>query len=214
MGTRLVCGLAALGLLSGAAVVSGSWQPEKKAGQPTAAPKAGDSYVLNYSMKRIDGTEESLEKYKGKVVVLVNVASKCGFTSQYEGLEKLYESKKDQGLVILGFPANNFRDQEPGTNEEVAQFCKSKFGVTFPMFEKISVKGADQHPLYKQLETLPPPIGGSPPKWNFTKFVVDRTGHVVGRYDAERPNAGTANLESGLLEKVDELLGQKEAPKK
>jgi glutathione peroxidase len=226
-------GVAALGVFSAAAVGqppakpgSDGVAPAKPAGQPVkpvkvtpekpaekAPPQTGqseDPYVLGFTMKRIDGKEESLEKYKGKVVVLVNVASQCGFTSQYEGLEKLYASKKDQGLVILGFPANNFGSQEPGTNEEVAKFCKDKFGVTFPMFEKISVKGPDQHPLYKKLAGQPTPIGGDP-KWNFTKFVVDQTGHVVARFDAEKANVRTANLESGLLAKVDELLARKDS---
>jgi glutathione peroxidase len=204
--TGLVLAAAGLGMLAMAQ------QPEAR--KPAPAPaKADDSYVLGFSKKRIDGKEESLEQYKGKVVVIVNVASQCGFTPQYEGLEKLYESKKDQGLMILGFPANNFGGQEPGSNEDVAKFCKDKFGVTFPMFEKISVKGADQDPLYKKLAGQPAPIGGDP-KWNFTKFVVDRTGHVVARFDAEKANVRTANLESGLLSKVDELLGQKESKDK
>ena len=179
------------------------------AAQPPAKSAVGDSYVLDFKMKLIDGKEQDLSAYKGKVVVLVNVASHCGFTPQYEGLQKLYDSKKDKGLVVLGFPANNFGAQEPGTNEEVAKFCKDKFGVTFPMFEKISVKGPDQHPLYKKLESQPAPIGGSPPKWNFTKFVVDRTGHVVARFDAKGTSSGRGMLEPEFEAKVDELLNAK-----
>jgi glutathione peroxidase len=177
-------------------------QPDKKA-QPATSE---DPYVLGFKMKLIDGKEQDLSAYKGKVIVIVNVASKCGFTPQYEHLEKLYNEKKDQGLVILGFPANNFGGQEPGSNEEVAKFCKDKFGVTFPLFEKISVKGADQAPLYKKLTSQPAPVGGDP-HWNFTKFVVDRSGNVVARYDAKRQDG--MKLEPDLLAKVDELLKTK-----
>jgi glutathione peroxidase len=190
---------------------AGGWtkQPEgKPKAEVPAQPTTSEAYVLGYKVKSIDGKEVDLSQYKGKVVVITNVASKCGFTSQYEGLEKLYESKKDQGLVVLGFPANNFGSQEPGTHEEIASFCSSKFNVTFPMFEKISVKGPDQHPLYKKLAGQPEPIGGDP-KWNFTKFVVDRQGNVVARFDADKKYVRTAELEPGLLAKVDELLKQK-----
>ncbi len=165
----------------------------------------GSAYVLGFKMKLIDGKEQDLSAYKGKVVVIVNVASKCGFTSQYAGLQKLYDDKKDKGLVILGFPANNFGGQEPKGNKDIATFCSDTYHVTFPMFEKISVKGSDQAPLYKKLSEQPAPVGGDP-KWNFTKFVVDRSGSVVARFDAERKNAGKADLEDGLLKKVDELL--------
>jgi glutathione peroxidase len=181
-------------------------QPEKpadKATQPKAEKPSEDSAVLNYTMKRIEGTEQNLADYKGKVVVIVNVASKCGYTPQYEALQKLYDDEKDRGLVILGFPANNFGAQEPGTNSDISKFCSDKYHVTFPMFEKISVKGPDQHPLYKKLAAQPAPIGGDP-KWNFTKFVVDRSGHVVARYDAK----SRTGLEPDLLKKVDELLGE------
>ena len=192
--SRAVCALAA-----GLAVLCA---------RASAVVAPDDAYVLGHKVKRIDGKEQDLSEYKGKVVVIVNVASKCGFTPQYEGLEKLYESDKDKGLVILGFPANNFNGQEPGSNEEVAKFCKDTYGVTFPMFEKISVKGADQHPLYKQLAAQPAPIGGDP-KWNFTKFVVDRSGKVVARYDAKREFVRSAKLEPELVAKVDELLSAK-----
>ncbi len=175
-------------------------KPAEKGAQP--APKKEDpAYVLGFKMKRIDGTEEDLSAYKGKVVLMVNVASKCGFTPQYEGLEKLYESRKDSGLVILGFPADNFGHQEPGSNTEIAEFCKSKYSVTFPMFEKISVKGDDQHPLYKALTGQPAPIGGEP-KWNFTKFLVDKEGNVVARFEPKvKPD------DEAMTKKIDELLG-------
>ncbi|MBL9032230.1 MAG: glutathione peroxidase [Phycisphaerae bacterium] len=153
-------------------------------------------------MKMIDGTDKNLADYRGSVVVIVNVASKCGYTAQYEHLQKFYTDNKDKGLVILGFPANNFGGQEPGSNADIAAFCKDKFSVTFPMFEKISVKGPDQHPLYKRLSAQPAPIGGDP-KWNFTKFVLDRAGNVVARFDAKKRDG----LEPALVEKVQELLG-------
>ncbi len=162
------------------------------------------AYVLGYTLKRIDGTPQKLEDYKGKVILIVNTASKCGYTPQYAGLQSLYESKMVDGLVVLGFPANNFGSQEPGTNVEIREFCSSKFSVTFPMFEKISVKGDDQHPLYKTLAAQPAPIGGEP-KWNFTKFLVDRSGRVVARYEPK-----TAPNDPALLAQIDALL--KSAP--
>jgi len=162
-------------------------------------------YVLGFTVKDIDGQDVDLTRFAGKVVIMVNVASKCGFTSQYEGLEKLYSQNKDKGLVVLGFPANNFNGQEPGAESVIKEFCSSKFGVTFPMFSKVSVKGDDAHELYRALASQPVPIGGAP-KWNFTKFVVDRSGNVVARYDAARENVGKADLEKDLLKKVSELL--------
>jgi len=171
---------------------------------PSESSGKQDAAVLAYKMKLIVRREQVLAAYKGKVVVIVNVARNGGYTPQYENLQKLYESKKDKGLVILGFPANNFGGQEPGSNEEVAKFCKDKYGVTFPMFEKISVKGPDQHALYKQLAAQPAPIGGDP-KWNFTKFVVDKKGNVVARFDAKKKDG----LEPELLAKIDELLAAK-----
>src|SRR6187455_3787524 len=127
----------------------------------------------------IDGKETTLGEYKGKALLIVNVASKCGLTPQYEGLEKLYEDYRDKGLEVLGFPANNFLGQEPGTNEEIKTFCKTKYNVTFPMFSKISVKGADIHPLYQFLTSkeTDPQFGGDI-TWNFNKFLVDRSGKL------------------------------------
>ena len=141
------------------------------------------SGVYNFTLNSIDGKPAPLADYKGKVVLLVNVASQCGYTPQYSGLEATYEKYKDQGFVILGFPANNFGAQEPGTNEEIKTFCTRKYSVTFPMYSKISVKGADQAPLYAYLtkETGPGITGEI--KWNFTKFLVDRDGKVVQRFE-------------------------------
>ncbi|MBN1816214.1 MAG: glutathione peroxidase [Sedimentisphaerales bacterium] len=141
--------------------------------------------LYTFNLTDMDGNLVSLAQYKGKVLLLVNVASKCGFTKQYEGLQKLYETYKDSGLVVLAFPANNFGNQEPGTNEEIRQFCTANFRVTFPLFAKISAKGDDIHPLYAWL-TDPEanaPYGG-PIQWNFNKFLIGRDGNCVGRYDS------------------------------
>jgi len=168
-----------------------------------SAADKGPDYVLGYTMVRIDGTPQDLREYEGKVVLIVNVASACGLTPQYAGLEKLYQSRASKGFVVLGFPANNFGNQEPGSNEEIAEFCSSKFSVTFPMFEKVSVKGSDRCPLYAQLSDLPPPKGGEP-SWNFTKFLVDREGRVVQRFDPRTPPD-----DAGLTARIDELLSEK-----
>ncbi len=129
-------------------------------------------------MNSIDGKPVPLANYKGKVALVVNVASRCGFTPQYAGLEALYRQYKDRGFVVLGFPANNFMGQEPGTNEEIKDFCTRKYDVTFPMFSKISVKGKDEAPLYQFLTQT----GGAIP-WNFTKFRVDGDGKVIARFE-------------------------------
>jgi len=142
--------------------------------------------VLDYTLNSIDGKPAPLAQYKGKVVMIVNVASFCGFTPQYEGLEKIYEKYKDQGFVILGFPANNFGAQEPGTNEEIKTFCSRKYNVTFPMYSKISVKGEDKHPLYQFLtDKQANPSTGGEIQWNFTKFLVDRDGKVIARFESK-----------------------------
>jgi len=142
------------------------------------------SGIYSFTLNSIDGQPAPLAGYKGKVVLLVNVASKCGFTPQYSALEATYEKYKSQGFVILGFPANNFGAQEPGTNEEIKTFCSRKYNVTFPMYAKISVKGEDQAPLYSYLtkDTGPGLVGDI--KWNFTKFLVDRNGNVVQRFES------------------------------
>lgn len=172
---------------------------QPKTEQPKEA-KVNPAYVLDTKVGRMDGTSDDLAIYKGKVVLIVNVASKCGFTPQYAGLEKLYESKNKDGLVVLGFPANDFGQQEPGSDKEIAEFCSSTYHVSFPIYSKIVVTGASAHPLYKKLAAQPAPIGG-PPKWNFTKFLVNRSGEVVARYEsAVKPD------DPKLLAKIDELL--------
>jgi len=148
-------------------------------GNKTKVPES----PLDFHMLSIDGEDVNLNQYNGKVVLMVNVASKCGNTPQYESLQAMYEKYKDQGFVILGFPANNFKGQEPGTNEEIKQFCSLNYGVTFPLFSKISVKGEDQHPLYKFLtgeETNPG--FSSEIEWNFAKFLISKQGKVINRF--------------------------------
>lgn len=141
--------------------------------------------VHDFTMNSIDGKPAPLAAYKGKVLLLVNVASQCGFTPQYAGLEKLYRDYKDKGLVILGFPANNFGGQEPGTDAEIKTFCSRNYNVTFPMYAKSSVKGADENPLYRFLtDTSVHPTTGGDVRWNFTKFLVDRNGKVLARFES------------------------------
>ena len=151
-----------------------------------SAPITGEKMnsIYDFSLKDIDHKEINLSQYRGKVVMVVNVASRCGYTPQYEGLQKVYMKYKDRGFVILGFPANNFMGQEPGTNEEIKSFCSLKYNVTFPMFSKISVKGDDMHPLYKYLtdKQTDPQFGGDV-KWNFNKFLVGRDGKIIGRFE-------------------------------
>jgi glutathione peroxidase len=155
------------------------------AGVAMTAALFGASNVLDFTLNSIDGKPAPLSQYQGKVVLIVNVASRCGFTPQYTGLEKVYEKYKDQGFVILGFPANNFGGQEPGTNEEIKTFCSSKYSVTFPMYAKISVKGADIHPLYQFLtDKQTNPATGGDIKWNFTKFLVGKDGKVIARFES------------------------------
>lgn len=138
--------------------------------------------VYQYELNTINGENISLSDYEGELLLIVNTASECGFTPQYEGLQELYETYSDQGLEILGFPANNFGGQEPGSDEEIAQFCELNYGVTFPMFSKVSVKGEDQHPLFEYLTSAENPDFKGEISWNFEKFLIDRNGNVVRRF--------------------------------
>lgn len=162
--------------------------------------------IYDFQMDDIDGNPVSLSAYKGKVLLMVNVASRCGFTRQYAGLEKLYQEFKDRGLVILGFPANNFMGQEPGTNEEIKQFCSLNYGVSFPMFSKISVKGKDTAPLYKYLtdKTLNPPSDGKI-SWNFNKFLISRDGKMLNHFGSR-----TEPESKELRGAIEAALGQPE----
>ena len=178
--------------------------------------------IYSYKMNSLNGEEVSLDSYKGKLVLIVNMASKCGLTPQYKGLEAMYKKYKDQGLVILGFPSNQFMKQEPGSSEEIADFCQKNYGVSFPMFEKIEVRGENAHPLYKMLtaeksflgfddspsgqkfkgflsDKFPEIYEGNGVKWNFTKFIVGRDGKVVQRIE---PNITPENFE----EQIKKLL--------
>jgi glutathione peroxidase len=137
------------------------------------------SSIHEFTPKSIDGQPAPLAAYKGKVLLVVNVASQCGYTPQYSGLEALYRKYKGQGFAVVGFPANNFGSQEPGTDAEIKQFCSRKFDVTFPMYSKISVKGSDADPLYQFLQEQAGPV-----KWNFTKFLVDGNGNVLKKFDS------------------------------
>jgi glutathione peroxidase len=139
--------------------------------------------LYQITARRIDGTERDLAEYKGKVLLIVNVASRCGFTPQYTGLEALYRKYLSRGFAVLGFPCNQFSAQEPGTEAQIGAFCSTTYDVTFPLFAKIEVNGADAHPLYQHLKSAKPGILGTEAiKWNFTKFLVDRNGHVVARF--------------------------------
>jgi len=145
-----------------------------------SAVLSGASGVYEFTMDSIDGKATPLGEFRGKVSMIVNVASRCGYTPQYAALETVYEKYKDRGFTIAGFPANNFGEQEPGTNEEIKQFCSAKYNVKFPMFAKVSVLGDDIAPLYRYLTGT----GGGDIKWNFTKFLVDRDGRVVRRFES------------------------------
>lgn len=178
--------LALLMMLSGAAI----------------ALPAQQKSIYDFTISSIDGQQVSLDSYKGKVVLLVNVASKCGFTPQYAGLEAVYEKYKDRGLVIVGVPANNFAQQEPGTNAEIKTFCTRKYNVSFPMMAKVSVKGDDETPLYHFLTdaSTDPQFAGDI-KWNFTKFLFDRDGKPVARFEpATTPDSPqvTSAIEAAL----------------
>jgi glutathione peroxidase len=149
-----------------------------------AVMMAGEKSVYEFSLSSIDGQPAPLAAYKGKVVLLVNVASLCGYTPQYTALEATYEKYKDRGFVIVGVPANNFGSQEPGSNQEIKKFCTSKFHVTFPMMAKVSVKGEDMDPLYQFLtDKAASPRTGGEIKWNFTKFLIGPDGHVIARFE-------------------------------
>jgi len=156
--------------------------------------------LYDFSARLIDGTEQPLSAYRDKVVLVVNVASKCGFTPQYAGLEALYEQYRDRGLVVLGFPCNQFGEQEPGTETEIAAFCDLNYNVTFPMFSKIVVNGRGAHPLYQWLKRKAPGmLGLQAIGWNFTKFLVDRTGIKVTRFGSEVEPADLARPVEALL---------------
>jgi len=146
--------------------------------------------VYDYSATLADGTTTALSDYKGQVLLIVNTASKCGFTPQYEGLEKLHATHKDAGFSVLAFPCNQFGSQEPGSTEEIVEFCEMRFQTSFPLFEKIDVNGTNSHPLYKHLKSeVKGLLGTERIKWNFTKFLINRDGEVVGRFGSQKKPA-------------------------
>jgi len=156
--------------------------------------------VHDYSAKTIDGEDRKLSDYKGKVMMIVNTASKCGFTPQYEGLEKVFRAFRGRGLVVLGFPCDQFGHQEPGDENEIKQFCSLNYDVTFPMFSKVDVNGDHTHPLYEYLKNEAPGLLGSRGiKWNFTKFLVDKSGKVVKRY-------GSIDKPESMIKDIEKLL--------
>jgi len=163
--------------------------------------------LYDFTVKTIDGQTETLEKYRSQVLLIVNVASKCGFTNQYEGLEAIYRRYREQGFTILGFPCDQFANQEPGSEAEIKKFCSLTYDVTFPLFAKIEVNGSATHPLYEYLKNAQPGLFGSKSiKWNFTKFLVDRAGQVLRRYaPTDTPEKIEEELRpligGGLLEK-------------
>lgn len=158
--------------------------------------------VYDFKAEKLEGGEQSLSEYEGKVLLIVNTASKCGFTPQFDGLEKVFQKYKDQGLVILGFPCNQFASQDPASNREIGEFCQRNYGVNFPMFAKIDVNGSNAHPLYKYLtKEAKGLLGTEAVKWNFTKFLVGRDGNVIDRYaTATKPEAMVKDIEKALAQ--------------
>ncbi len=152
--------------------------------------------------RRLGGEVERLDRYRGQVLLVVNTASRCGYTPQYEGLQALYSEQRDRGLTVLGFPSNDFGEQEPGSDREIGAFCKASYGVEFPMFSKVVTGGPDAHPVYAYLTSRPAPVGG-PVRWNFQKYLVDRQGRVVARFDS-KVKPGDAKLRA----EIERLLGE------
>jgi len=176
-------------------------------GSPSDLTEASNhkSSIYKYTMKDIDGNDVKISKYKDKVIMVVNTASKCGYTPQYEGLEAIYNKYKDRGFYVLGFPANNFGGQEPGTETEIKEFCTTKYKVTFPMFAKISVKGADQDPFYAYLTSKEknPDFSGDI-TWNFNKFLIDREGKIVARFTSkDKPDS------EAVAQAIEKYLAEK-----
>ncbi len=177
---------------------------------PVAAPLAPDGAIaeeatkelLDLSARRLGGSEEPLSHYRGEVLLIVNTASECGYTPQYAGLQALYERYRENKFNVLGFPSNDFGEQEPGDDRQIGAFCKSNYGVEFPMFSKVRVLGADAHPVYAYLTSLPKPIGG-PIEWNFQKYLVDRNGNVVARFES-----GTEPDDPALVTALERLLSE------
>ncbi|ENV32668.1 glutathione peroxidase [Acinetobacter gerneri] len=157
--------------------------------------------IYQFEAELLDGENKTFTDYEGKVLLIVNTASKCGFTPQYAGLEKLYEKYKEKGLIVLGFPCNQFGGQEPGTEEQIGAFCEKNYGVTFPMFAKVDVKGPEAHAIFRYLTNNSKGVLGSGIKWNFTKFLINKQGQVINRYaPTTKPDALEEDIEKALNE--------------
>jgi glutathione peroxidase len=171
-------------------------------GPDRAVAEEAAKELLDLSARRLAGSEEPLSHYRGDVLLIVNTASECGYTPQYAGLQTLYERYRKKEFNVLGFPSNDFGKQEPGDDRQIGAFCKSNYGVEFPMFSKVRVLGADAHPVYAYLTSLPKPIGG-PVEWNFQKYLVDRNGNVVARFESD-----TEPDDPALVAAVERLLSE------
>ena len=155
--------------------------------------------IYQFEAELLEGGTQSLSEYEGKVILIVNTASKCGFTPQFHGLENVYEKYKDQGLVVLGFPCNQFGSQDPGSNEEIGEFCQRNYGVSFPMFAKVDVKGPEAHAIFRYLTRETKGFINRNIKWNFTKFLIGRDGQILGRYaPTTKPESLEADIEKAL----------------
>ncbi|WP_413190228.1 glutathione peroxidase [Psychrobacter sp. AT9] len=160
------------------------------------------STIYDFTAERMDGSPQAFSDYQDKVLLIVNTASKCGFTPQFEGLEALYEQYKDQGLVVVGFPCNQFGSQDPGSNDEIGAFCQKNYGVSFPMMAKVDVNGAEAHPIYAWLKDQKGGLLTDGIKWNFTKFLIDSKGQVIDRYaPMTKPDAIKSDIEQALANK-------------
>ena len=158
------------------------------------------SNIYGFTAEHMDGTSQAFSEYKGKVLLIVNTASKCGFTPQFEGLEALYQQYKDQGLIVIGFPCNQFGSQDPGSNDEIGAFCQKNYGVSFPMMAKVDVNGKDAHPIFEWLKKQKGGLLTDGIKWNFTKFLIDSKGQVIDRYaPTTKPEAIKTDIEQALV---------------
>jgi glutathione peroxidase len=177
-------------------------------GPELAGAEEAAKALLDLSARRLGGSEEPLSRYRGEVLLIVNTASECGYTPQYAGLQSLYERYREKKFNVLGFPSNDFGEQEPGDDRQIGAFCKANYGVEFPMFSKVRVLGADAHPVYAYLTSLPKPIGGAV-EWNFQKYLVDRKGAVVARFESE-----TEPDDPALVAALERLLAEPATSKK
>lgn len=182
-------------LLLVVAMIAGAARGADERGQKTDVAPLPD-----FELVRLNGDSDRLGAYRGRVLLVVNTASECGYTPQYEGLQKIYERYRDRGFAVLGFPSNDFGKQEPGSDEQIGKFCRMNYGVEFPMFSKCAVLGEDAHPLYRELASRPAPIGGAV-TWNFEKYLVDREGRAVARFDPE-----VEPEDPRIIERIEALL--------